>query len=95
MPNASPYEPPIDDLRRRGTAKWATHDDDVLAAWVAEMDFETDPEVQDAVRRAVERHQFGYPPKRLAAGVARRSRAGTGAPPDGMSTRSGCTCCRT
>lgn len=70
MPNASPYEPPIDDLRRRGTAKWATHDDDVLAAWVAEMDFETDPEVQDAVRRAVERHQFGYPPQRLAAGVA-------------------------
>jgi cysteine-S-conjugate beta-lyase len=47
-------------LRRRGTVKWNRFDDDVLALWVAEMDFPTAPVVKAAISDAVEREQFGY-----------------------------------
>ena len=47
-------------LRRRGTTKWNRYDADVLALWVAEMDFPTAPVVLAAVREAVDREQFGY-----------------------------------
>ena len=70
MPERSPYEPGRGLLRRRATAKWATYEDDVLPAWVAEMDFGTAPDVQAALRDAVETQRYGYPPKRLAEGVA-------------------------
>jgi cysteine-S-conjugate beta-lyase len=51
-----------DALRRRGTVKWNRFDDDVLALWVAEMDFPTAPVVKAAISEAVEREQFGYSP---------------------------------
>jgi cystathionine beta-lyase len=51
-----------DALRRRGTVKWNRFDDDVLALWVAEMDFPTAPVVMAAISEAVEREQFGYSP---------------------------------
>ena len=50
------------DLRRAGSAKWTYCGDDELPAWVAEMDVRPCPAIQDAVRDAVERGSFGYPP---------------------------------
>ncbi|MDO9063512.1 MAG: aminotransferase class I/II-fold pyridoxal phosphate-dependent enzyme [Microbacterium sp.] len=48
-----------DELRRRGGLKWSDGDD-VLAAWVAEMDFGTAPAVTEALAEAASRHEFGY-----------------------------------
>jgi cystathionine beta-lyase len=50
----------IEELRRRRTVKWTLYGPDVLAAWVAEMDFAVAPVVRDAVLAAVERQDFGY-----------------------------------
>ena len=44
--------------------KWTRHPPDVLAAWVAEMDYGTAPPVRDAVEAAVRRGAFGYPDDR-------------------------------
>jgi cystathionine beta-lyase len=48
-------------LRRRGTIKWSLYEPDVIACWVAEMDFFTAPAVRAAVLDAVEVEGFGYP----------------------------------
>ncbi|HEY8743339.1 MAG TPA: aminotransferase class I/II-fold pyridoxal phosphate-dependent enzyme [Chloroflexota bacterium] len=48
-------------LRARGSAKWMHYGDEVLAAWVAEMDFPLAPPIQEALRAAVERGCVGYP----------------------------------
>lgn len=58
-----------DSLRRRGTAKWNTYGPDVIAAWVAEMDFATAPAVLDAIRDAVDREEFGYADADAATGL--------------------------
>ena len=50
----------VDRLRRRRTVKWTLHGPDVLAAWVAEMDFDVAPVVRDAILAAVDREDFGY-----------------------------------
>jgi len=50
----------IEELRRRRTVKWTLYGPDVLAAWVAEMDFAVAPAVRDALLAAVERQDFGY-----------------------------------
>jgi cystathionine beta-lyase len=50
-----------ESLRRRGSVKWSRYGPEVLACWVAEMDFSTAPAVRQAVRDAVEREEFGYP----------------------------------
>lgn len=55
--------PPLNDLRDRGTEKWARYPDDVLPLWVAESDFGTCPEVKQALADAVRREAFGYPPE--------------------------------
>ena len=47
-------------LRRRRTVKWSLYGPDVLAAWVAEMDFRVAPPVRAAILEAVEREDFGY-----------------------------------
>jgi cystathionine beta-lyase len=47
-------------LRERPSLKWSRYGPDVLPGWVAEMDFGTSPAVVEAVRRAVERGDFGY-----------------------------------
>jgi cystathionine beta-lyase len=51
----------IDRLQRRRSVKWTLYEPDVLAAWVAEMDFDVAPVVRDSVVAAVEREDFGYP----------------------------------
>lgn len=64
------YELSDAELRRRGTAKWATFDADVLPAFVAEMDFRTAPAVQEALAGAVEREVYGYAPSGATRGAA-------------------------
>ena len=48
------------DLRRRRSAKWSWYDDDVLPAWVAEMDFPVAAPVREALAAAVARDDLGY-----------------------------------
>jgi len=52
----------LERLRRRRTVKWSLYGPDVLAAWVAEMDFDVAPAVRAAIVAAVEREDFGYVP---------------------------------
>jgi cystathionine beta-lyase len=56
----------LDDLRRRRTVKWSLYGPDVLAAWVAEMDFDVAPPVRAALVDAVDREDFGYAPADLS-----------------------------
>ena len=51
-----------DELRRRRTVKWTLYGPDVLAAWVAEMDFAVAPPIREAVHHAVETSALGYAP---------------------------------
>jgi cystathionine beta-lyase len=50
----------LDRLRARRTVKWSLYGPDVLAAWVAEMDFDVAPVVRQAIVDAVDREDFGY-----------------------------------
>ncbi|MDR3685470.1 MAG: PatB family C-S lyase [Coriobacteriia bacterium] len=50
----------IDRLRSLTCAKWNWHDEDVIPAWVADMDLPPVPAAVDAVRALVERGDFGY-----------------------------------
>ncbi len=59
----------IDDLRRRGSVKWSFHGDDVLAAWVAEMDFPLAPPIRTALQDAVAHSLTGYPPGGAVSGL--------------------------
>lgn len=56
----------IERLRRRRTVKWSLHGPDVLAAWVAEMDFDVAAPIHDALIDAVDREDFGYAPADLS-----------------------------
>lgn len=49
-------------LRARSTAKWTVFEPDVIPLWIAESDFPIAPEVKQAVRKAVQQDQVGYPP---------------------------------
>jgi cystathionine beta-lyase len=55
----------VEALRRRRTVKWSLYGPDVLAAWVAEMDFDIAPPVRAALLEAVDREDFGYIPADL------------------------------
>lgn len=48
-------------LRARRTAKWTAYPPDVLAMWVAEMDFPLAAPVRQALHRAVDAETLGYP----------------------------------
>jgi len=48
------------ELRARESEKWRRYGDDVLPAWVAELDFPLAPAVGDALARAVRRSDTGY-----------------------------------
>jgi cystathionine beta-lyase len=50
----------IERLRRRRSAKWARYPDDVLPAWVAEMDFPLAGPVKRALAEAVALDDCGY-----------------------------------
>jgi cysteine-S-conjugate beta-lyase len=57
-----PFDVPDDRLRAAGSAKWTYPPAGVLPAWIAEMDVLPCPPVLAAVRAAVDRGTFGYPP---------------------------------
>jgi len=59
-----------DELRRRGSAKWAMAAPGVLPAWVAEMDFALSTVVATALHGAVDRGAVGYSPPDRLCGVA-------------------------
>jgi cystathionine beta-lyase len=59
----------FDELASRASLKWSTYPG-CLPAWVAETDFPTAPEVQEALAHAVRREQFGYVSNSLRDGVA-------------------------
>ena len=48
------------ELRERRGAKWHKFPDDVLPAWVADMDFAVAEPVQDAIRALVDQGDYGY-----------------------------------
>ncbi len=65
---------PLERLRRRRSAKWTTWPDDVLPAFVAEMDFPLARPVKDALIEAIELDDTGYanaPDSRLADSFSR------------------------
>jgi cysteine-S-conjugate beta-lyase len=53
----------LPQLRRRRCAKWRTYPDDVLPAFVAEMDFDLAPPIGPAVAAALAIGDCGYPHK--------------------------------
>ncbi|HSA50833.1 MAG TPA: aminotransferase class I/II-fold pyridoxal phosphate-dependent enzyme, partial [Yinghuangia sp.] len=59
----------ISALRRRRTVKWRAVPNDVLAAWVAEMDFAVAEPIREAVLDAVRREDFGYPDDDAGTGL--------------------------
>src|SRR5215218_6821661 len=66
---------PDDNLRRRGTLKWAVAADGELPAWVAETDFGHCPAVVEAVQAVVSRGGLGYPPPDDATGLPQATAA--------------------
>lgn len=57
---AAPLDVPLDELRRRRSAKWTTFPPDVLPLPVAEMDVRLAPAVTAALRAAVDDSDTGY-----------------------------------
>ncbi|MFE9613996.1 MalY/PatB family protein [Streptomyces sp. NPDC006012] len=51
----------VEQLRRRTSMKWRVHPEDVLPLWVAEMDVPLAPAVAEALHRAVDLGDTGYP----------------------------------
>lgn len=48
-------------LRRRAGKKWNTYGQEILPAWVADMDFPIAPAIQRRLQRVLETSDFGYP----------------------------------
>ena len=76
----------LEALKRRQSAKWAWYPEDVLPAWVAEMDFPLAEPIREVLQTAVDAGDVGYPCFRR--GSARRSRDSRSAGTAGRSTRS-------
>ena len=55
------YELSADALRARRGVKWHHHPDDVLPAWVADMDFAVAEPVQAAIKQLVDQGDYAYP----------------------------------
>ena len=72
MGDPTRLDAPLDALRRRRGAKWTTYADDVLPAWVADMDFPVAEPIREAIRDVLEREDLGYPgePSLRALGTA-------------------------
>ncbi|HZV49882.1 MAG TPA: PatB family C-S lyase [Candidatus Dormibacteraeota bacterium] len=60
---------PVETMRVRRGIKWHRYPEDVLPAWVADMDFPVAPAVQAAVSRVVEQMDYGYPWREGANGL--------------------------
>ena len=64
----------IATLRARRTNKWHKFPDDVLPAWVADMDFGVAPAIAEALARLARNQEYGYAAREgaLAAAFSRR-----------------------
>src|SRR5580698_1519725 len=64
----------IPTLRARRTNKWHKFPDDVLPAWVADMDFGVAPSIAAAMSRLTQNQEYGYAAREgvLAAAFVRR-----------------------
>jgi bifunctional pyridoxal-dependent enzyme with beta-cystathionase and maltose regulon repressor activities len=51
----------LEQLRLRTSMKWSAHPADVIPLWVAEMDVTLAPTIADALRRAIDNGDTGYP----------------------------------
>jgi bifunctional pyridoxal-dependent enzyme with beta-cystathionase and maltose regulon repressor activities len=51
----------LEQLRLRTSMKWSAHPADVIPLWVAEMDVNLAPTIADALRRAIDNGDTGYP----------------------------------
>lgn len=79
-PDRAPAVSSASEYRALGSLKWSSLDDDVLAAWVAEMDFGLAPAVSDALHDAIDRGITAYPYPEIeteTAGAASRYWADT------------------
>lgn len=54
----------IDELRLQRSKKWSWYGDDVLPAWISEMDFPLAPVIRAELISAIERTETGYIPAR-------------------------------
>lgn len=59
--DASFLDIPLDRLRDKRGMKWSRYGDDVIGAWVADMDFPVAPAIQDAIDDIQAGNEFGYP----------------------------------
>ncbi len=57
----NPFDLPEAALRAQTNSKWSKYGPDVLPAFVAEMDFRVAEPIQAAVRRIVDKTDYGYP----------------------------------
>jgi cystathionine beta-lyase len=55
-----PFELSVAELRARPGIKWHRYGDEVLPAWIAEMDFQVAEPIQTACRRLVDQRAYGY-----------------------------------
>ena len=51
----------VEALRAHRGEKWRRYPDDVLPAWVAELDFPVAEPIRAVVQEALRVHDFGYP----------------------------------
>jgi cystathionine beta-lyase len=65
-----PSAPTIPELRARPGIKWHRYGDDVLPAWIAEMDFGVAEPIEAALRQLTETAAYGYEPPTLAPALA-------------------------
>ena len=68
------FEMTIEELRSRRNAKWSRFGEEVLPAWVAEMDFAMAPPVQEAIAKIVREQDYGYPRRNGLPAGARKTR---------------------
>ncbi|MBA8877608.1 MalY/PatB family protein [Phyllobacterium myrsinacearum] len=52
---------PEQELRQRRNAKWSHYSDDVLPAWIAEMDYRVAEPIQAIINRIALEQDYGYP----------------------------------
>lgn len=57
---SAPHEADVERLRSLSCIKWSRYPEDVIPAWVADMDMLPAPVAVEAVRRLVEGGDFGY-----------------------------------
>jgi cystathionine beta-lyase len=60
----------IADLRARPGVKWHRFADDVLPAWIAEMDYGVAEPIERTLRRLTDEAAYGYEPPNLAAALS-------------------------